>query len=77
MIRRMASLPCWRHVRELPADARKRRNKVNRGVALYGAKAFVGTAAALDAVTGEVAWERRIADSAAGHYVTVAPHPSN
>ena len=33
----------WRHVREPPADARKHRNKVNRGVALYGDKVFVGT----------------------------------
>ena len=46
----------WRHVRELPADSRKHRNKVNRGVALYGDKVFVGTVdaavVALDAVTG-------------------------
>ena len=67
----------WRHVRELPANARKHRNKVNRGVALYGDKVFVGTAdaamVALDAVTGAVVWERRIADPAAGHYVTMAP----
>ena len=67
----------WRHVRELPADARKHRNKVNRGVALYGDKVFVGTVdaavVALDAMTGAVVWERRIADPAAGHYVTMAP----
>ena len=67
----------WRHVRDLPADARKHRNKVNRGVALYGDKVFVGTAdaavVALDAVTGEVVWDRRIADPAVGHFVTMAP----
>ena len=67
----------WRYVRELPADARKHRNKVNRGVALYGDKVFVGTAdaavVALDAVTGQVVWEQRIADPAVGHYVTMAP----
>ena len=56
---------------------RKHRNKVNRGVALYGDKVFVGTAdaavVALDAVTGQVVWEQRIADPGAGHYVTMAP----
>ena len=67
----------WRRVHDLPADARKHRNKVNRGVALYGDKVFVGTAdaavVALDAVTGAVVWERRVADPAVGHYVTMAP----
>ena len=67
----------WRHLRDLPADAHMHRNKVNRGVALYGDKVFVGTVdaavVALDAATGQVVWEQRIADPAVGHYVTMAP----
>ena len=67
----------WRYVRDLPADARRHRGKVNRGIALYGDRVFAGTAdaavVALDAVTGEVVWDRRIADPAAGHSISMAP----
>ena len=66
----------WRHVRELPEDARKHRNKMNRGVALYWDYVFVGTAdaavVALDAATGETVWDRRIADPATGYNITMA-----
>ena len=59
----------WRYVRELPAEARMHRNKVNRGVALYGDKVYVGTPGAhvlaLDAVTGALAWEQPVADPSA------------
>ena len=51
----------WRYVRDLPADARKHRNKMNRGVALYGDKVFVGAVdaavVALDADTGREVWK--------------------
>ena len=53
------------------------RNKVNRGVALYGDKVYLGTAdahvVALDAVTGALAWEQPVADPSAGYYITMAP----
>ena len=67
----------WRYVRELPAEAQMHRNKVNRGVALYGDKVYLGTAdahvAALDAETGALAWEQPVADPSAGYYITMAP----
>ena len=67
----------WRYAHELPADARIHRNKVNRGVALYGDNVYVGTAdaqvVALDAVTGEVVWEQPVADPAVGYFITMAP----
>ena len=67
----------WRYVRELPAEAQMHRNKVNRSVALYGDKVYVGTSGAhvvaLDAVTGALAWEQPVADPSAGYYITMAP----
>ena len=67
----------WRYVRELPAEAQMHRNKVNRGVALYGDKVYLGTVDAhvivLDAVTGELTWEQPVADPSTGYYITMAP----
>ena len=67
----------WRFARELPANARRHRNKMNRGVALYGDRVYVGTVdaqvVALDAATGNVVWERPVADPAAGYFITMAP----
>ena len=67
----------WRFARELPANARIHRNKMNRGVALYGDKVYVGTVdaqvIALDAVTGSVVWTQPVADPAAGYFITMAP----
>ena len=67
----------WRYARELPAHAQIHRNKVNRGVALYGDKVYVGTAGvnvvALEAVTGALAWEQPVADPSVGYYITMAP----
>ena len=67
----------WRYARELPAHAQMHRNKVNRGVALYGDKVYVGTGGAhvvaLEAVTGALAWEQPVADPSVGYYITMAP----
>ena len=53
------------------------RNKVNRGVALYGDKGYVGIAdayvVALDAVTGALVWEQPVAEPSSGCYITMAP----
>lgn len=49
----------------------------NRGVALYEGKLFRGTAdahlLALDAATGKLLWDVRVADSAEGYEITGAP----
>ena len=49
----------------------------NRGVALYRGKLFRGTAdghlIALDAATGKLLWDVRVADSAKGYEITGAP----
>ena len=67
----------WRYAREPSVDARIHRNKMNRGVALYGDKVYVGTVdahiVALDAVTGGVVWEQPVADPTTGYYITMAP----
>ena len=55
----------WRYVHPLPADVR-RPHSTNRGVALYDEMVYVGTldarVVALRATTGEVVWNRAIAN---------------
>lgn len=50
---------------------------VNRGVALYGDRVFVATSdahlVALDARTGDVVWDREVADHASGFHYSGAP----
>jgi alcohol dehydrogenase (cytochrome c) len=66
----------WTYQRQMPPDIRLG-HPTNRGVALYGDKVYMGTLdaalIALDAITGEVVWETRIADYNAGYYITMAP----
>ena len=66
----------WRYVHPLPPDV-LRPHSTNRGVALYEDRAYVGTldarVVALDAVTGEVVWDRAIADYRRTYYITLAP----
>ena len=66
----------WRYVHPLPADVR-RPHSTNRGVALYDDMVYVGTldahVVALKATTGEVVWNRRIADYRSTYYITLAP----
>ena len=67
----------WSYERDLPDDSRMHRDKMNRGVALYGDKVYIGTVdahvVALNAVTGAVVWDRPIADPKAGYFITMAP----
>ena len=66
----------WRYRRELPADLFQL-HPTNRGVALYGDRVYLATVdaylVALDAKTGEVAWEVEVEDYLSGYYMTIAP----
>ena len=66
----------WSYRRELPEDFSALHN-TNRGVALHGDKVYLAALdavlVALDAKTGEVAWESPVADYHTGHYMTLAP----
>ena len=66
----------WRYVHPLPSDVR-RPHSTNRGVALYDEMVYVGTldarVVALEATTGKVVWNRRIADYRSTYYITLAP----
>ena len=66
----------WRYVHALPENLVAFHN-TNRGVALYGDKVFTATldarVVALDARTGEVAWNTSVQDNSLGYYMTLAP----
>ena len=66
----------WRYKRKLPAGFAALHN-TSRGVALYGDKVFLpsldAVLVALDAKTGKVAWEAKVADWKDGYYMTMAP----
>ena len=65
----------WRYRRELPEDLFQL-HPTNRGVALYGDKVYMATldacVVALDAVTGEEAWDTCIGDYTDGYYSTLS-----
>jgi alcohol dehydrogenase (cytochrome c) len=69
--------PLWRHRRVMPNDLRVCCGQVNRGVAVMGDMVYFGTLdaylVALDAKTGAVRWETKVADYKMGYSVTVAP----
>ena len=66
----------WRYQHELPERLIAFHN-TNRGVALYGDKVYTATldarVVALDARTGEVAWNTSVQDNSFGYYMTIAP----
>jgi alcohol dehydrogenase (cytochrome c) len=66
----------WRYRRQMPFDIQIM-HPTNRGVALYGDKVYMATTdvnlVALDAVTGEVVWEKPVEDYRSGYYITMAP----
>ncbi len=66
----------WLYEHDLP-DGLVAIHNTNRGVALYGDKVYMATldarVVALDALTGEVAWDRSVEDNATGYYMTIAP----
>ncbi|MFN8059741.1 MAG: PQQ-dependent dehydrogenase, methanol/ethanol family [Vicinamibacterales bacterium] len=68
----------WTWSRTLPANLRTLGfGRVNRGVAVMDDMVFVGTLdgalVALDAKTGAVRWETKVADNKSGHAITAAP----
>jgi alcohol dehydrogenase (cytochrome c) len=70
--------PIWSHVRPMPADLRLIGfPATNRGVAALDGMVYVGSLdgylIALDAQTGAVRWEVKVADNASGHSITMAP----
>ena len=66
----------WRYKRKLPPGFTALHN-TSRGVALYGDKVFLpaldAVLVALDAKTGKVDWEAKVADWKDGYYMTMAP----
>jgi alcohol dehydrogenase (cytochrome c) len=69
--------PIWQYQRALPADIRPCCGRVNRGVAILGDKVFLGTldshVIALDAKTGNIAWDVIAFDYTKGYSITLAP----
>jgi len=69
--------PLWMFRRALPNDVRACCGQVNRGVALLGETVYLGTLdahlIALDAKTGHVLWDTKVADYKTGYSITVAP----
>ena len=69
--------PIWQYQRTLPSDIRPCCGRVNRGVAVLGDKAYLGTldahVVALDAKTGNVIWDVAAADYKKGYSFTAAP----
>jgi alcohol dehydrogenase (cytochrome c) len=69
--------PIWQYQRALPADIRPCCGRVNRGLAILGAKVFLGTldshVVALDAKTGAVLWDATAFDYTKGYSITLAP----
>ena len=67
----------WRYRRNMPDDFRGCCGPNNRGMAVHGDKLFLGTGdahlVALDIKTGDVLWDRELADYTKGYSVTVAP----
>lgn len=69
----------WKYAREVPDKALEEIccDVVNRGVALYGDKVYMGThdahLVALDARTGKVVWDQKVADYQNGYVITSAP----
>ena len=70
----------WLYQRQFPEDM-SHPHRTNRGVGLYGDKVYYTThdafVVALDAVTGELAWEAEVADYRTGYYMTMAPLVAN
>jgi alcohol dehydrogenase (cytochrome c) len=69
--------PIWQYQRALPSDVRPCCGRVNRGLAILGDKVFLGTldshVIALDARTGNVAWDVTAVDYKNGYSITLAP----
>jgi alcohol dehydrogenase (cytochrome c) len=71
----------WRYVRRVPRKLPVCCSRVNRGLAILGNRLFMGTLdarlVALDASSGEVLWEVKVADPSDGFTITGAPLIAN
>jgi len=69
--------PIWLFRREVPGDVGVCCGRVNRGVAVLGDRVFLGALdahlLALDAKTGHLLWDAKVADYKQGYSITVAP----
>ena len=69
--------PLWVYRRAIPSDVGVCCGQVNKGLALLGDTVFLGTVdahlVALDAKSGHVRWDVKVADYTTGHSITVAP----
>ena len=67
----------WQYDARLPEGILPCCDVINRGAALYGDKVYFGTLdarlVALNAATGDVVWNKKIADYKAGYSYTAAP----
>lgn len=67
----------WRYDRSIRRDLYLCCGRVNRGVAVFGSRVYVGSLdgylIALDASTGRLVWEVQVADHSAGYSITGAP----
>lgn len=67
----------WSYSHRLPDDIRPCCDVVNRGVAIFGDKIYMGTLdagiVALDRKTGKVVWNEKFEDHTAGYTMTGAP----
>lgn len=69
--------PYWFYKRLLPQKVNTCCGRVNRGLAILGDRLYMGTVdahlVALDAKTGGLIWDVKVADYRTGHSITVAP----
>jgi len=69
--------PLWKYRRVLPDNMPVCCGKVNRGLAIWGGRLYLGSLdahlVALDAQTGNVIWDIEVAPWKTGHTITVAP----
>ncbi len=71
----------WTYSRQLPTDLPLCCNRVNRGLAILGHALFLGSLdgylVAIDANTGKVMWQTKVAEPADGYSLTGAPLIAN
>ena len=67
----------WRYVRSISADLKLCCGRINRGLALLGQQVFLGSLdgylVAINANTGKMNWQTRVADLSDGYTMTGAP----
>ncbi len=67
----------WTYRRSIPSDVRVCCGRVNRGLAILGHLLFLGSIdgylVAIDANTGRMVWQTKVADSSEGYTLTGAP----